>query len=214
MRASALQPIDHWSFDPLRELAQAYDVELRAVDLSGFSDAGRIPSVAPSPALGLMCDTENRIVWVHAIHHFGVEHLLHEICHVITQPPTMHIEATPENFCLLQFEREVGRELLTRAQFRDVCSWQRGTGCHDGMDLDLPPRWWQHNRWTLGYKVCERLGLLTPQRRMTWQMPSWRGDWADLLYEWWDQRVVDYCDSCTYDTDGRCLCDCYACEKH
>lgn len=149
----------------------------------------RVPGQrAPATAgpLGPGCDPSTRTLFVDPWElSRGVsesnrpEAFLHEIVHIIVQPPFWTIDQAPEDFILMQFER-----CLARCYFKDgvrkrIKDWQAITVCtasdcslQDVEDVTGTP-YWNTIWWRAGYGFCERLGLIDGNRKPTGKYPDW-----------------------------------------
>jgi hypothetical protein len=114
-----------------------------------------------------------RIVWF--TKEATLPHVLHEIMHIVTNPPGISHEDVPEDFLLLQFERCVARTLgeKTCAQ---VVDWQLETVA----PLIVPEaalneilNYEKTKPWHDGFERARRLGLLDNSNKPTWALPTW-----------------------------------------
>jgi hypothetical protein len=107
--------------------------------------------------------------------------LLHEAMHMLTQPPFLSLDETPEQWILLQVEEAyaatLGPDVLAAVQH-----WQLEVT--EVLDPDAPgwrPYWYE------GFALARKLGLLDANDKPTWQWPDWslltdeeRDSWKSL----------------------------------
>ncbi len=171
----------------IQEIARRYDIQIE---------------VSPTPLeyrenidkgihvfMGAGLSLKERKVWFHV--DTPVEAQLHEVMHVITHPTGCRLTSVRENFVLMQVEREMARQFLTKKEFREVVSWQRETTVNDDDELfDIKRQYWLDDElWLNGYQLAKDIGLLDKRRRPTFQRPSWPKDPVELYFEW-DQKYV------------------------
>lgn len=95
----------------LEQIAETYKVTLHNVgDVVKFSRDDMLNG--PAGTAGL--DLEHRTVHFSSSAHF--EQVLHEILHIVAQPPGLPIEDVPEDLVLLQFERALSYSLPRHLQ--------------------------------------------------------------------------------------------------
>lgn len=113
---------------------------------------------------------------------------LHELMHVIFQPPGMSIDEVPEEFILMQAEREFARHFFPREAYRRVCKWQRETelAAELCMTMEYVDQWWRAGWWREGYEILQRLGVLDTLRRPTMEQPRWSA--LSDAFESWKRR--------------------------
>lgn len=105
----------------------------------------------------------------------SLQQVLHEIMHIVTNPPGEDHEDVPEDFLLLQYERCVGRS-LGKFHYEQVVDWQLETIA----PLIMPDtalgeilHYEKTKPWLEGYDRARRLGLLNRRNEPTWVLPSW-----------------------------------------
>ena len=104
------------------------------------------------------------------------ERELHEIMHVVLQPPGVCIYDVPEAAMLLQVERSVASTIFGRDsdEYRKVVTWQMDTyladeDCYLADVANYERRSW----WRAGYALAKRVGVLDARLRPTWCWPTW-----------------------------------------
>jgi len=130
---------------------------------------------------GMGCDVERRVVLIEerVRGKEDPETLLHEIVHVIVNPPGVGIEVIHEGWILLQFERALARQALTEEEYAAVVDYQTATSIDLYEDdkwiciLDDAPEPEKLSFWQEGVARCQLLGLLDEENRVTWQPPDW-----------------------------------------
>jgi hypothetical protein len=157
----------------ITDLAARYGVKVRWVDA--------VPECYSGP-MGQGCDPSRREVYFENHNAFAeIEHYLHELVHVIVQPPWpfWSIRKCPEEFILFQFERALARATFEPWAFEQVINWQHETAVHiSGRfvgDLclgDLKPYYYEPF-WRAGFGYCRALGLLDKENRPTYEWPRW-----------------------------------------
>ncbi len=154
------------------DLAARYGVSVKFVPERG------VPQRYEGPE-GQGCNPAKKLLYVEDTPWAEIEHPLHELVHVIVQPPWWSISKTPEEVVLFQFERALARATLEDWAVGRVIEWQHQTGVtisgrYPG-DLclgDLRP-YENEPFWRFGYALCRRLGLLDDRNRPTYRWPDW-----------------------------------------
>lgn len=139
---------------------------------------GQVPERYRGPE-GQGCIPGKRLVYVEDSPWLEIEHVLHELVHVIVQPPWWSIMKTPEEIVLFQFERALADACFEDWAYERVVEWQHQTGVtisgrYPG-DLclgDLQP-YEDEPFWKLGYTLCQRIGILDARNRPTYRWPDW-----------------------------------------
>jgi len=99
---------------------------------------------------------------------------LHEIVHVIVQPPWWDTYDVPEDLFLLQFERALARTILGPRAFAAVIAWQEVTDSQFLRDeLEFVPNYERSIVWRRGFQLCRTLDLLDARNRPTFRGPRW-----------------------------------------
>lgn len=163
--------------------------------------AGPVPSDRQGPREP-GCDPARRIVYVTAQWddpsrrgrsvHREPEAYIHELAHVVCQPPGVSIDVVPEDWILMQWERTFTREVMPAA-IADLVRWQEDTiaplcaapsemlGEVEGYQRCAP--------WLRGYARACRVGLLDDCGAPTWAWPRWdalrRGEIKAAVAEAW-----------------------------
>lgn len=136
---------------------------------------------ATSGPRGHWCHPKTKSVWFDNLSPDELETVLHEVCHVIMDPPG-GIEQLSEDVVLMPFERTFARQILSPDGLEKVIDWQvSGTQIEwwDSQqkkfygELSKVPnytRWWQ---WRQSFKALRAMGCLNKYNRLTWQWPNW-----------------------------------------
>jgi hypothetical protein len=123
------------------------------------------------------CDPATRTLYFNrmATADAGIEHYLHELVHVITQPPWLGINETPEELVLFQFERALARATFERWAYDRVVDWQEETSVYkeDYPVLAEEGCYQRTGYWRLGFAIARRVGLLDARNRPTFLWPQW-----------------------------------------
>lgn len=141
--------------------------------------AGRVDKLnGPSGNTGLRIP--ERIVWF--TKQATLAQVLHEVMHIVTNPPDLDIDSVPEDFLLLQFERCVA-QTLGRTAYTQVVDWQLDTVAPlivpETMLADI--RGYEKTKpWRAGFERARQLGLLDAEKNPTWAFPRWN---SELLEE-------------------------------
>ena len=153
-------------------LCQRYGIAIKRVPEHG------VPKKYQGP-MGQGCNPAKRLVYFEDSSWTSIEHVFHEMVHVIVQPPWWTMRAMPEEIVLFQFERALADATLEDWAYAQVVDWQHETAVHVAGrfigDLclgDLKP-YDEEPFWKLGYDLCQRLGLLDARNRPTYRWPDW-----------------------------------------
>lgn len=147
-----------------------------------------IPARASSGPTAHHCDVLGRKVWFEHLDPEGVETHLHEICHVIMNPPGGNIEQLSEDVVLMPFERTIARQCLSKAGYDKVVQWQLNTQIEwwsaktDSYwdALDQVPNYSRRWEWRNSFAALRRMGVIA-NGRVTWKKPDWRRATKELL---------------------------------
>lgn len=145
-------------------------------------------------AFGNAFSAKERVVWLDR--GGAIEEHLHELMHVVTHIPGCNGAFVRENFLLMQVEREVARDVLSRADYRAVVHFQHVTSCSDGDELyaySTPTPYWLNDVvWRDGYRRAVEVGLLDESHRPTYtQNLRWPPDPVGWYGSWMRQHDVD-----------------------
>lgn len=192
----------------VEEFAAAYGITFRNVT--------RIPKehCIPNSKLGVGCILEEKVVLIDPEMQKATkfqagdlsdrkELVLHEVVHIIVQPPHMDIRVVPELAILLQFEQAVGQFLMP-AMYEPIEHFQmptdiklRGRGhryYRTFRDLITPAKlkeWqgrgdnkcpehqlvYENYHFMRGRKFCQRLGIIGPDwKPVLGKYPDWKGN--------------------------------------
>ena len=162
------------SHQTLARLAKAYGIRIVRMPKFHIPDAYRGPT-------GHGCDPIRKKVFIATDIGSRYETIIHELVHVIVQPPWAQwtIKSTPEEFILMQFERCLARAFFDMEIVDSVKAWQEETGLFIVGDREYPmrlgdfDRYWQTHFWRHGFALCRTLGLIDHQNRPTLKMPKW-----------------------------------------
>jgi hypothetical protein len=153
----------------IAKLAARFNVRIELTTWKEAHPIGRLNG--PSSYAGM--DLTERIVWYTA--DAELEHVLHEIMHIVTNPPGVDHEYVPEDFLLMQFERCVARTISPRVYAR-VVDWQLETVA----PLIVPEaalgeilNYEKTKPWHEGFDRARRLGMLDASNHPTWVLPQW-----------------------------------------
>lgn len=127
-------------------------------------------------------DVTTQRVWFSNMNPDAVETHLHEICHVIAQPPMMRIDRVWEDAFLMPFERVLARQCLSDVGYRKVVSWQESTQIEwwltrpvekliealDGFDGDYT----RTTYWRESHAALKAMGAIR-NGRVTWRLWNW-----------------------------------------
>lgn len=116
------------------------------------------------------CNVFHRIVYTSTNMRFKDE--LHELLHVVLQPPFTHIDDVPEDFVLMQVERAIANHLVEDPKARRaVLKWQDDT-IADRFAARMT--YFRTNpAWKRGYVIAQKLGVLDERHRPTFKNPTW-----------------------------------------
>ena len=177
--------------DRVLAIADRYGVEVTVIPnrfyvLFGSSRGLKIASrddLTPHATRGPnahFCDVRSRRVWFEHLDPNCCEEHLHELCHVIMQPPGGNIERLSEDVALMPFERVLARQCLSADGYRRVVRWQENTqiewwdkkrDCYyDALEDVL-----NYSRWALwreSFAALRRMGAIK-NGRVTWKWPNW-----------------------------------------
>lgn len=107
------------------------------------------------------------------------ETYIHELSHIICQPPNGTISDVPEDWLLIQFERQLARYAMPTTIQR-VIMWQHETEaplvCAPACVLSEFGNYRRDPAWQRGFCLAQKVGLLDSHRRPTWR----RADWSKL----------------------------------
>ncbi len=125
---------------------------------------------------------------------YGFEAWLHEVMHVLVQPPFASITEVPEDWLLMQVELPYARAIGDAEAVRLVRAWQDVTmrvtvdaGPNDcGPDWRRTKPWWKE-----GYRLARKLGVLNKRNEPTWKWPDWSKLTASEGESWHDRVVPD-----------------------
>jgi hypothetical protein len=165
-------PVRRMSDSVVLQIAARYGVTVKRVREHGVPARYRGPE-------GQGCNPAKRLLYVEETEWAEIEHALHELVHIIVQPPWWSISKTPEEIVLFQFERALANATFEDWAYERVVDWQHETGVtisgrYPG-DLclgDLKP-YENQPFWKYGYALCRRLGLLDARNRPTYRWPDW-----------------------------------------
>lgn len=149
-------------------LAKRYGVKVQPLECL------RTPETGTRGPRGHGCDPASRTVFLESSK-WDVEVQLHELAHVIVQPPWWPMVDVPEELLLMQFERSLARVALDNKSLRRTIAWQHETEvsvfCSMLEELEGYER---SGFWRLGFRLCRMLGILDARRRPTWRWPDWQ----------------------------------------
>ena len=130
------------------------------------------------------CDPSTKRVWLpknwEQRHDGEKVFFLHELAHVLCQPPDADITTAPEDWIQAQFETIFAREFLDKSAARVVTVFQTTVraktlrpntsiapilGDIDGYETE--------SRWQDGIYRLIRLGVIDDERKVTWSWPQW-----------------------------------------
>ena len=149
-------------------------------DLRGLP-VGDPPSKATSGPLGHWCLPVKRSVWFQDLDSSNIETHLHEVCHVIMNPPG-GIDQLSEDVVLMPFERILAKQCLSPKGYAKVLEWQENGTQIEWWDakkekyyqaLEEVPnytRWWH---WRQSHAALRAMGCVK-HGRATWKWPDWR----------------------------------------
>ena len=165
-------PVRRMSDSVVLQIAARYGVTVKRVAEHKVPERYRGPE-------GQSCNPAKRLLYIEDTPWAEIEHPLHELVHIIVQPPWWSIMKTPEEIVLFQFERALSNATLEDWAYERVVDWQHETGVtisgrYPG-DLclrDLKP-YENEPFWTYGYALCRRLGILDARNRPTYLWPDW-----------------------------------------
>jgi hypothetical protein len=150
----------------LRRILRAYGARVIRMPPGCIPTGMRIPN----STLGIGCDPGTRCIYVDPEQqlHGGVagreELILHELCHIVVQPPGLNIRTVPELAILLPFERALIHEHLPVEHRANAISFQSTTDLRfDYRGRHIQQFWelgYDHPLFTQGTSMCKRLGLL------------------------------------------------------
>lgn len=142
--------------------------------------------------MGHRTDVQARVVW---FDYFSVDDgygtktidvvqsHLHEICHVICQPPGGRIEQLSEDVLLMPFERTIARQFLSRKAYKKIVSWQLDTQIEwpaspdeDATTyscLEDVPCHEHHPLWLESFAALRKMGAIK-NGRVTWKPFNWK----------------------------------------
>jgi len=128
-------------------------------------------------------DTRHSAPYYQRVHgiNWEPENYLHELVHVITQPPWQNIEHTPEDFILMQFERALAAAYFSPWAYDRIVHWQEctevsatGTSLGTLTELGVSQPYFRAAWWRAGFVFCRKLGILDENNRPTFRWPDWR----------------------------------------
>ena len=153
----------------VEKIAASFDVRIGLMTWEEGRSARRLNGPNGNAGMSL---TE-RTVWY--TQEALLQHVLHEIMHIVTNPPGEDHEYVPEDFLLMQFERCVARS-LGKFICEQVIRWQLETVA----PLIVPEaalgeilNYEKTKPWLEGYERARRLGLLNGRNKPTWALPTW-----------------------------------------
>lgn len=163
-------PVRKMSPTVILDLAQTYHVDVLITD--------RVPSHVRGPR-GHGADTKKRILYIQRDGDWevegGIEGPLHELAHIITQPPWEDISETAEDFILLQFERVLAEAFFDKKAVEQVIEWQEMTeSTYLKQELCMASGYKRMDFWQNGYRACQLIGLLDRDRKLFNPRPNWR----------------------------------------
>lgn len=153
-------------------ISERYRIEL--LEVPGMCDVTTASEhVGPSDNAGLRF-SDRTVVFSRSA---TVDVVLHEIVHVIAQPPCVEITFMPEDFVLLQFERAIAKAIRDPEILRHVIIYQEGTTvpliCADGGWLGGVFDYTRSRGWRAGFRRARELDLLDDRNRPTWSPANW-----------------------------------------
>lgn len=137
-----------------------------------------LTTTATNGPLAHYCDPAARTVWFDHLEVAEVETHLHEVCHVIMQPPGCGIDGVTEDVLLMPFERTLARQCLHWKGYKRVVSWQLNTqvdwwfGEVNYTALDELPGHANTAYWRESFAALRRMGAIK-NGRVTWNWPNW-----------------------------------------
>lgn len=170
------------SDDIINRLAAIYDIEIK------FLDPPREVSPAHRGPEGHGCIPSRRLLLVEddSVASHKPQYFLHELTHIIVQPPFWTMRETPEEFVLFQFERQLSKACFDATDHRAVVKWQEDTITYTrqkgapksktyAYELALGDihNYRQRGIWRRGFELCRRVGLLDKNNKPTWKKPDW-----------------------------------------
>jgi hypothetical protein len=164
-------PIDNRS---LLCVAHAYEITLACAPEDDLRLNG------PSREVGL--DLPSRTVFVGPT--ARLEHVLHELAHIVTAPPGVSYETVPEDYILLQLERCWARELLNKKELFALKDWQETASAPlitPGEVLGEIPYYERSSPWRAGFHHLRILGLIDSSNRPTFRSPTWTKEELDAV---------------------------------
>ncbi len=136
---------------------------------------------ATSGPRGHWCHPKTKSVWWDSLPLDDLETVLHEVCHVLMDPPG-GIEQLSEDVVLMPFERTLAKQILSKEGYDKVVDWQVTGTQIEWWDtkqkkfygeLSKVPnytRWWH---WRQSFKALRAMGALDRHNRITWRWPNW-----------------------------------------
>lgn len=128
----------------------------------------------------LFLSFEDRSHYMQLYREYNVERVVHEMAHLICQPPWCDVDDVGEDWMLMQVERCISRALFLpddKRSHQAVVNWQEGTQSqfYDTLLVDVGKGHYANTTmWRDGMARGRAVGLLDSRNRPTWQMPDWR----------------------------------------
>lgn len=147
-----------------------------------------ISKVSSSGPIAHACSPRTKTVWFDNLYEDQAETHLHEVVHVIVDPPK-GIDQLSEDVILLPFERILAKRFFSKKAFERVLKWQEyGTQIewwnakkdkyHDHLGgIPNYTRWFY---WRQSMKALRDIGLIK-DGKPTWKYPNWKKADPELM---------------------------------